>query len=140
VLSDVVTATRDEADMIDLSSPEPLAGALLANGLDPVKLARLEGLLTGATFDELLGDLTGGYRRTVDNETWLVGVRRQLTDALASADVAGARDLAAGWAATDEWRLDRGSAASLEPIVARLISLAGEARGSGRELYLRMTP
>jgi len=140
VLSDVVSVTREGADSIDLSSPGPLAGALLANGLDPVKLARLEGLLTGVTFDELLADLTGGYRRTIDNEAWLVGVRPPLTDALATADRARAGEIASRWAATAEWRLDRGSAELLEPIVARLIGLAGEARASGRELYLRMTP
>jgi hypothetical protein len=139
-LSDIVAATRDEADAIDLASPEPLAGAIVTNAVDPVKLAKLEGILTGATFEEMLSDIVGGYRRTVDDETWLVGVRPQLVDALASLGGTPPSDLATRWAATDEWRLDGGTAENLRPLVSALTRLAAEARDTGRELYLRMAP
>jgi hypothetical protein len=139
-LSDIVAATREEADAIDLASPEPLADAVLANSVDPVKLGQLEGILTGATFTEILGDITAGYRRSVDDETWLVGIRPQLVDALAAFGSTQASDLAARWASTDEWRLDGGTAQDLEPLVSALIRLAGEARVAGRDLYLLMRP
>ena len=138
-LSDIVAATREEADAIDLASPEPLAGGIHANAIDPVKLASLETILTGATFDEILSDMTAGYRRSDDDEVWLVGIRPRLVDALAAFGGLP-NELSARWALTPEWRLDRGTAENLAPLVAALIRLAGEATVDGRNLYLRMAP
>lgn len=136
--SDIVAATVTEADALDLGSPEPIAGAVVASSVDPVKLIKLEMILTGVTFEEALRDATAGYRRSVDDERWLVGIRPTLTAALAAVPENDVSATAERWAATEEWLLDRGTAAALTPLLASLSELARSAQASGRRLFLLM--
>ncbi|MGZ8515001.1 MAG: hypothetical protein ACXW4H_06530 [Candidatus Limnocylindrales bacterium] len=151
--SDVYVANRQEADALPLEHmPDlpPSAGlgrpfdtalglrALVAERLDPVKLATLEHLLTERPVGELLGPVAY-HREPGPDGPWLVSVRSSLTDALAKVPRGQTAGLAEAWAQTDEWLADRGDAGLLEPLVEGLAELAREARARDRELYLLLS-
>ena len=150
LLTDVYVANRREADALpleDMPDPPSTAGfgrpfdsalglrALLAERLDPVKLATLEQLMTERPLRALLGAVAY-HREPGADGPWLVSVSSSLTDALAEVTPERTFAIAEQWACTEEWRADRGDASLLEPLVAGLAELARDARGGGRELYV----
>jgi hypothetical protein len=111
-----------------------------AKGVEPVKLAMLEGILTGTTFEAILPDLTAGYQRYESDEgPWLTGVRPELVTALAALPTTSIDETAARWAATEEWQLGHARASDLVELVRDLCRLAVMAEVSNQRLYLWMS-
>lgn len=155
-------ATTDEADDLDVawgpygppaetprrpwfsrSKSEPTATGPLypmvaAEVLDSVKLATLEGILTGLSFDDVMLDLGAGYWRDGDDENgpWIEGVRPTLVNALGDVPDDRLAEVAKEWADTEEWTVDGGTAAYLEPLLMELRGLARAARQGDKRLFL----
>jgi hypothetical protein len=94
-------------------------------------MATLDELVTATPFSELIRQMKP-IRQT--EETWIVEVRPELVQALAALDTNAALRVAESWAATDEWRLDRGETADLADLITRVSSLARRA-AEGQGLF-----
>jgi hypothetical protein len=111
---------------------------LQAKWLDPVILSRLETVLTGATFEEMLPAISGGYQR-MDNPKegpWLTGVRPSLAAALAGAVENDVPRIAAEWAKAEE--MAGWSAQDVQWLVAELSRLARIGQATSREMFVWM--
>lgn len=139
MFTDYFAAASDEAAAGAIGGPGEKFDTVQLKGLDPaVKLARLEALLTGRTFDQVIEDerSTAMIARADDGERLVLTVTDELFTALAQADEAGLRSVVPAWSQTEEFVADGGvDVALLGEDVAALGALARRASGRGERMY-----
>jgi hypothetical protein len=113
------------------------------NGVDPVKLATLNGIATGRDysvdggFDQLSEEVEEVTSKG-DEGPWVLAVPSALVAALRSASGERLETIADEWAATDEWMLDGVPAEDIRPLLHDLADLARSAEPPKR-LYMWMS-
>lgn len=137
LVSDFFAATPEEVEKLNLRvGPQPPLLAVKARRVDPVKLVGLQSLVEGCSVDALLPGIDGLFVRShSDDGPWVVSVPLTVVEALKAADQPRVAQLAAAWAATEEWVADGGTSENLLPFVAELADLARSAAPS-RSLYV----
>ncbi|MEU0879053.1 hypothetical protein ABZ345_10680 [Lentzea sp. NPDC005914] len=136
VLFDYFAAPSDEvaASVIDGGPAAHGFTTVPAKGLDPaVVLGKLEELLTGRAFDEVVVDPRAGGGVAVEHggELMVLTVTDELRDGLAAAD--GLGEVAVRWAGIEE--LGGSDAEVLEDVLGQLKELAATAVEKDERLY-----
>jgi len=141
VLTDYFIASPADLQTLRIqTSPADRFPTVRAKSADTVKLAALQRVLATAVSDPVLATLKC---RVVGEPTsegpWLFAVPAGVTDVLARLSESEVAQIAAQWAETREWRLDRGSPELVANILTELHFLAQNARSNGREVFLWMS-
>jgi hypothetical protein len=138
VLTEFFVTTADHAAALALPGPyEREVSAVLAQSIDPVKVASLYKLATG--LDELVDSVHEPVDVDRPDGPWLVVLRDEVTAAIAGLSDDRLSAVSDSWAATEEWHRDGASAGLLVPIVRELRDLARQAQPPSRRLYLWMS-
>lgn len=143
ILTDFFVA--EEADVAAVAANGPLGHlpTVETNGVDPVKLATLSGIVTGrdysldGAFDQLLEEVQE-VTTEGDEGPWVYVIPDELVAGLRSASPERLTEIAAKWAETDEWKLDGVPADDLRPLLDDLTDLARGAEPP-KHLYLWMS-
>lgn len=132
-------AASDELAAEAIDGPGERFDTVSLKGLDPaVKLARLETLLTGRSFDEVVEDDRSAAMVAMvdDGERLVLTVTDELFTALAGSDEARLRSVVAEWSQTEEFVLDGG--VDVDLLSADLLALgelARRASARGERMY-----
>jgi hypothetical protein len=143
ILTDFFLADEAEAAASVAEGPSGHLPTVETNGVDPIKLATLHGILTGrdysldAAFDQLLAEVQE-VTAEGDEGPWVYVVPDGLVAALRSASAERVAEVAVEWAETDEWKLDGVPADDLGPLLDDLADLARRAKPPKR-LHLWMS-
>jgi hypothetical protein len=147
ILTDFFVAAEAEIASIVDSGPAGHMPTVEENGVDPVKLATLNGIATGRDysvdggFDQLseeVEEVTSEVTSKGDEGPWVFAVPTALVAALRSASAERLETIADEWAATEEWMLDGAPAEDIRPLLHDLADLARRAEPPKR-LYMWMS-
>jgi hypothetical protein len=137
MFTDYFAAGSDEAAAAAIEGPGERFDTVQLKGVDPaVKLARLETLLTGRSFDEISEDERSAGLVADDGERLVLTVTDELVTALADADSERLRSVVPEWSQTEEFVMDGGVDVPL--LSADLLALGGlarRARARGERMY-----
>jgi hypothetical protein len=110
---------------------------LATKGIDPaVQMATLEGLLTGQSFDDIIGGPRSAHvlAERDDGEQLVVTITDELQAALAAASTVQLTDVSRPWSKTDEF-YGHTEPQALTHFLLELADLAREAERLGQRLY-----
>jgi hypothetical protein len=111
---------------------------LQLKGVDPVvNLATLEGILTGADPMVIIGEGADPVADGGSDGPWILRVRPTLVTALRAADAGKLPDVAADWAATEEY--EGTDPKDLLDVLHDLGRLANQSRDENKSLYCWMS-
>ena len=100
---------------------------------DPVKLSSLAKLLG------VKGKASGEPLDVTAEEHWVLPISTKLVAALAKLDDKKRPAIAKEWAATEEWKLDKGTVAGLSTLLADLKQLAARSVADDKPMFLWMS-
>lgn len=138
VLSDIVVAGHSDADAIlamDVPS-EQLPGADV-KGIDTIKLATLESILTGQPYEAV--ETHDPVASASDDGPWVFALRPTLVAALADASDPVLATTATAWAETEEFQLDGWPLEVVSSVLEDLRRLAKLATADDKQLFLWMS-
>jgi|GEM_PF-335334 len=120
----IVVADFDEVEAIGESTrPIEEWRGFAANGVGAEKLAMLQSMMTGQTFDEALSEYDPVYAASEDGP-WVMRVREELIESLANQDEEILEEIGEELAATAEFEMDGWPVDAAQAFVAELASLA----------------
>jgi hypothetical protein len=138
VLSDIVVADESQAEAIlSMSVPSQELPGADVKGIDTIKLATLESILTGQPYeqveshDPVAGDSDGG--------PWVFAVRPSLVSALATASDTQLSAAATEWSATEEFQLDAWPLDAVRSVLAELTRVSKLATNERKRVFLWMS-
>jgi hypothetical protein len=143
ILTDFFVAAEAEIASIVDGGPAGHLPTVEENGVDPIKLATLNGIATGRDysvdggFDQLSEEVEEVTSKG-DEGPWVFAVPAALVAALRSAGAQRLAMIADKWAATEEWMMDGVPAEDVRPLLHDLADLARSAEPPKR-LYLWMS-
>jgi hypothetical protein len=145
ILSDIIIAEPAEAAAINAAGGAHLQHwpCLASKGIDCIKLWTLSQILAGRPLDDI--DAVARFMinsvldRTSDDGPWVFLIPEQLQRAIAATSEDGEEDIAAKWAATEEFILDRWQPADVEEYLHDLIAHTRKACAAGKSLLLWMS-
>ena len=113
------------------------------NGVDPIKLATLNGIATGRDYSvdggfDQLSEEVEEVASNGDEGPWVFAVPTALVAALRSVGAERLAMIADEWAATEEWMLDGVPADDVRPLLHDLAELARSAEPPKR-MYMWMS-
>jgi hypothetical protein len=136
-LTDIVVARVEDAGAVAAASvPCEAFPGFEARGVDVVKLGTLYALLTGQAYDEGFSGrmpLLGGDER---EGPWVTALPSDLTDLLALLEELRVAQVAAAWAATEEFLLDRVDPEVVRHLLESLVRYAREAKSGDASLLM----
>lgn len=136
VLANIVMADAEEADAIGESSrPAEDWRGVEVKGLDAAKIAMLQSILTGQTFDEALGEYDPIYAAGEDGP-WVIRIPDELVERLAALEDEVLEPIGEELAATAEFEMDGWPADEVQMVLAELAALAGIAANQGKALFI----
>ena len=139
VLSDLVVATDgDVGKLLEAVVPSQSFEGTDLKGIDTLKFATLQALLTGHPFEELLPS----YRpvATASEEgPWIIKLPSNFVTHLARLTPEERRSVSAKWARTEEFLADRWGPADVDKALERICNFAKKADTSNRSLFLWMS-
>ena len=147
IFAGLFVASDNELKSWDLRRVTPATWpAVQFKRLESVKLARLEAILAGRTYEQVIADrspelvASGG-----DAGPWVIRVPQSLIDYVADLGPEDITRSADGWAQTEEFRADVGGGdpqanerAELASLLAEIARLAGISRTTGKPMFLLM--
>jgi hypothetical protein len=135
----------DEAEIASIvdSGPAGHMPTVQENGVDPVKLATLNGIATGRDYSvdggfDQLSEEVEEVTSNGDEGPWVFAVPTALVAALRSASAERLAAIADEWARTEEWMHDGVPAGDIRPLLHDFADLARSAEPPKR-LYLWMS-
>lgn len=138
LLINIVIADADEAGKVGASSrPIDDWQGMEMLGVDVEKLAILQAVLTGQTFDEALAEYDPVYAES-DEGPWVVKIPQAPLERLAALDEDVLEQVGAELAATEEFERDGWPVDEVEALLADLSALAGASLTEGKGLLLWM--
>ncbi len=139
MLANVVVADPEDAGAI-LESSKPVEEwkGFEGRGLDQAKFAMLHALLTGALFDEAMGDC-GPVHAATEEGPWLMTLPEETVRQLARLEEDAIDRVGEELAATEEFEADGWPIDAVMGFVSELADLAGVARAEGRVMFVWMT-
>ena len=141
--TDFFVAEEAEIASIVDDGPADHMPTVQENGVDPIKIATLNGIATGRDysldggFDQLLEEVEEVTSKG-DEGPWVFAVPAALVSALRSASAERLATIADEWAMTDEWMLDGVPADDLRPLLHDVADFARSAEPPKR-LYMWMS-
>jgi hypothetical protein len=144
-LTDIIIARPEEAAAINDPEADHLEqwDCLESKRIDTIKLdtlAEIVACLTAGDGEAAATFKTGDVlHQRSDEGPWIYLVPDLLTSALAALDADAEESVAAKWAETEEFQLDRWQAVDVEDYLHDLIVYARKAREAGKSLLLWMS-
>jgi hypothetical protein len=142
ILTDVFIAS--EADLASLrpgqGGPAAAFPTVQGKGIDPLKLATLEAIVTGQAINTYLDAVEEPTRDW--GEEFVNRFPEALVSALAQLRPGEIRQVAAAWAETEEWRLDgltQEALTDLARLIDELCTLAQQALRENKLMYMWMS-
>ena len=139
VLSDLVVAPETDAQRVaEALVPSKAFGGIDIKGIDTVKFATLHAIVTKRTFEDVLPEYDPAVQVS-DEGPWVTRIPPELVAALAALTADERDRVAAVWAKTDEFRLDRWDVGHVAAGLDAICRLAKKATGAGQALFLWMS-
>lgn len=139
VLSDLVAAPPTAGQAIARSrAPAQQFGGIDVKGIDIVKFATLEALLTDAAVADVLREYEPVASGS-DDGPWVFQLPTALVERLPALTEPQLSNIAVAWASTDEFVLDRWDPRDVRAVLRDISTLARSARAQGHVLFLWMS-
>ena len=134
----IVVADAEEGwEIAESSRPVDTWQGFVVNGLDAEKIATLQSLLTGQTFDEALVECEPHYVAS-DDGPFVMRLTEELTEKLAELEEDTLEQLGAELAASAEFEAARWPLEEVESLVAELAALAAVATAQDNAVFVWM--
>ncbi len=138
--ANIVVADAEEGwDIAESSRPVETWRGFVVNGLDAEKIATLQSLLTGQTFDEALAECEPHYVSS-DEGPWVMRLGEEFTDSLAELEEDALEQVGGELAASAEFEAAAWPLEDVESFVAELAALAEVATVQGNALFVWLGP
>jgi hypothetical protein len=134
VNTDFFVASPEEIAAIDVPARPAGVKFLAAKHVDPLKIEHLERIVTGSSTAP-----PPPARDAGPGGPWIVEVPERLEAALAKAPRSALGDVSRRWVASEEWKLDGGTAPKLERFLGELAQLCSRAQAVKKRVWLWMT-
>ena len=130
VLTDIFAGTRDQLPKLDDAEaiPRDLFDTVEAKSIDPVKIAQLQAIVEGITFDAAIGQSELAHAVDEQEGPWVMSFPSTLAERLAMASDEQLTDFGRAWAATEEFRLDGWSESDVHAILREITQLVQRKR------------
>lgn len=139
MLCDLVPGTPNEAERIAASSNASKEfGGIDIKGIESVKLAKLHALMTKKSYKAVNASY-GLVAEGGEEGPWVIRLPDELTAGLAALDAAKEKKLAAEWAKTEEFALDKWKPAAVASVLSAMCELARKTKKDKKSLFLWMT-
>ncbi len=139
VLSDLVVAGSGDATLVlQKVSPAAELGGIDIKGIDTVKFSTLHAIVSGRPFTDIIGE----YEPTAmasDEGPWVTRIPQELVARLGEISPEERGRIAARWAATEEFRLDRWDAPDVAAALDAICELAARSITANGALFLWMS-
>lgn len=133
ILTDFFIARPTDIDLLDDNLDHRHFPHVQAKRIDHIKSATLDELLTGEPMH-----IPDPIREAYDGDISVVPIRQALADSIIDLKDEELPQIAAAWAATEEWLLDGGTVSDLVEWLYQVRDLAKQARATNTHMYVWM--
>ena len=144
VLSDIIIANADEAEAINaaVGAHGKQWDSLPSTGIDAIKLWNLKQILAGQSLDDVQAAASYMTKDVLAQQSedgpWIFKIPDELKAAVAALQPDAEKKVAAAWAITEEFVLDRWKPAVVEQYLHDLVLHARKAQAASKSLLLWM--
>ncbi len=135
MLTDFFVATFAEVDSINSNADLKSFPVVYAKRVDPLKIAVLEGLLTGNVEVEIAEPI----KELESGEGWVFPIGKRFAESLSRKSPEDLSKIASDWAETDEWQIDNANQADLIELLKSLKTLARQTGNEDKAMFLLLS-